>query len=124
MKYRMPLVILIVLIGCMPEPRLTLTKVGMVRYGMSSVEVDRIFDVGPAHVFKWHSNDEMTRVEHYQIFSGSYQNDYFLYFQNSKLIFWGYPHEFSRSSNIKYHKILQISLDRLRVAKKLENMTH
>jgi len=55
----------------MPEPRLTLTKVGMVRCGMSPVEVDQIIDVGPAHVFKWNNNDEMTRVEHYKIFSGS-----------------------------------------------------
>jgi hypothetical protein len=116
----MVLVILIVLIGCAPEV-LTLTKVGMIRRGMPSSELSQIIDIEPSHVFKWEHNDGMTIcIYNYPI--GSYRDDYFLYFQNSKLIFWGYPHEFSRSSNDKYHRVLQIALEKLRVIRELENM--
>ncbi|MBS1537425.1 MAG: hypothetical protein JST20_06715 [Bacteroidetes bacterium] len=47
----------------------------------------------------------------YVLSLGDYKSDYFLAFRNDKLVYWGYPHEFARSSDPYLNEIGKIAVE-------------
>lgn len=47
----------------------------------------------------------------YVLSMGDYKSSYFLAFRNDKLVYWGYPHEFARSSDHYINEIGKIAVD-------------
>ncbi len=45
------------------------------------------------------------KIHVYVLSMGDYKSNYFLAFRNDKLIYWGYPHEFARSSDTYINEI-------------------
>lgn len=42
---------------------------------------------------------------------GDYKSDYFLAFRNDRLVYWGYPHEFARSSDPYLNEIGKVAVE-------------
>ncbi len=47
----------------------------------------------------------------YVLSMGDYKSNYFLAFRNDKLVYWGYPHEFARSSDPYINEIGKAAVD-------------
>ena len=99
-QYILVALFLFALLSCMPEIHLRHLKT--LRVGMGPDEPPRVMGVHPRQAFEWSSTEtgDNIIVQSY-VFSagGEPGSTYFLAYRNGALIFWGYPHEFARSSD-------------------------
>ncbi len=59
-----------------------------------------------------HSDPTAKLLIHVYILSvGDYKSDYFLAFRNDRLVYWGYPHEFARSSDPYLNEIGKVAVE-------------
>ncbi|MBK9249027.1 MAG: hypothetical protein IPM69_13155 [Ignavibacteria bacterium] len=76
--------------------------------GMSMATTLSIAPVSPREEFSVVIPSD-TKAEYrfhvYILSIGDYKSDYFLAFRNDRLIYWGYPHEFARSSDTYINEI-------------------
>jgi hypothetical protein len=100
MQYIFTAFLLLGLFSCVPE--IHLRHLAKLRTGMSPDEPPRVMGVHPRGVTQWSlaKTGEKIIVQSY-VFSagGEPGSTYFLAYRNGSLIFWGYPHEFARSSD-------------------------
>ena len=92
--------LLLGLLSCFPQ--IHLRDLSKLRTGMSPEEPPRLMGVLPREVFEWSLAESKDRiiVQSYVLSSGGEPGStYFLAYKNGSLIFWGYPHEFARSSD-------------------------
>jgi hypothetical protein len=68
---------------------------------MTSEQTRLVVKTPPKHQFILHDVNppDIIEVQTYILSKGVYFSYYFLAFQNNKLIYWGYPHEFARIEN-------------------------
>jgi len=69
---------------------------------MSPDEPPRMMGVLPREVFEWslaETGDKMIVQSYVFSAGGEPGSTYFLAYRNGSLLFWGYPHEFARSSD-------------------------
>jgi len=99
-QYIISAVLLLGLLSCFPK--IYLRDLSNLRTGMSPDEPPRLMNVLPREVFEWSlaQSEDRIIVQSY-VFSagGEPGSTYFLAYRNGSLIFWGYPHEFARSSD-------------------------
>lgn len=106
MQYIFTVLLLLGLISC--TPKINLRQLAKLRVGMSSDEPPRVMGVHPIKVYDWSLAETGDRiiVQSYVLkVAGDSGSTYFLAFKNGSLIFWGYPHEFARSSDPFIRKI-------------------
>lgn len=78
---------------------MTNDKLNNLTYGQSPAAVAGMTG-NPAHTqfhIKVHGSPVLVQV--YSLVSGDYASDYFLTYQNGRLIFWGYPNEYARDKS-------------------------
>ena len=100
MKTLLILTSLFVLFGCIQT--LTLHDVSFLRKEISIAEAKKLSKINPKYEFKIKNPDnpdDEISVLVYELSSGSMKSNYFYFFLNKKLEFWGYPHEYARSSD-------------------------
>ncbi len=98
-RYGFISLLLLVLLSCAPS--IQIHDVAKIRMGMSPDESVAVMGTPPRHVYEWslpETGDPIV-VQSYLLTSGDYGSTYLLAYRNGSLIFWGYPHEFTRSSN-------------------------
>ncbi len=98
-RYGFISLLLLVLVSCVPS--IQLHDVATLRMGMGPDESVAAMGTPPRHVFEWslpETGDPIV-VQSYLLRSGGYDSTYLLAYRNESLIFWGYPHEFARSSD-------------------------
>lgn len=108
-------VLLTVFVISMSCTQLTLTQISDLRMGMTESEAYEAIKMPPDYeidvVLK--NAPSPILVQSYTLSSGNYKSDYFIAFENGRIIFWGYPHEFARSTNKKINYIGSRALERL-----------
>jgi hypothetical protein len=85
----------------------TLTDVGNLRKGMTMEEAKTTLPLPPKNEFSVETSNSSIQMQvcTYILSSGNYSSNYFLAFQDNKLLFWGYPHEFARSTDSLINEI-------------------
>lgn len=84
--------------------------------GMKQTEVAAVLRSGPYASLPISVGRQHATTEVYRLSSGQYYSDYFLsYDENDKLIFWGYPHEYTRRKNSYINSLGKKSLAALKV---------
>ncbi len=80
---------------------ITITAVGQLKKEMREEEAKSVLKVKPKYAFPvaLTGNDANIQVSVYVLSSGDYGSYYLLAFRDDKLFYWGYPHEFARSTN-------------------------
>jgi len=104
--YLINAVFLLALLSCIPQ--IDLRDLQKLRVGMSPDEPPKIMGVHPREVFEWSLEEtgDAIIVQSYAFSSGGApSSNYFLAYKNGVLIFWGYPHEFARSSDRRIREI-------------------
>jgi len=93
----------------------TLTDVGELHKGMNAEESKAALPVPPKYEFSLDSIDGNGPflVDIYLLVSGDYSSKYILAFSDSKLLYWGYPHEFARSRDSLINSIGEQSVKKL-----------
>jgi hypothetical protein len=84
---------------------------------MSPDQAARVMGIESGKTIQWSmlETDDNLIVQVYELGSvGVPSSTYFLAYQNGSLVFWGYPHEFARSSNRIIREIGKGALDRQR----------
>ncbi len=107
-KYAIILISSLIIISCVT---MTLTDVGKLQKGMSIEEAKRSLPLKPKNEFSLENMGYNIRICTYILSSGDYGSNYFLAFQDGKLLFWGYPHEFARSNDSLINEIGKKSID-------------
>ena len=81
--------------------------------GMSIAQTLDIAPVSPLTEFNISipSDPSKFTIHVYVLSLGDYKSDYFLAFRNEKLVYWGYPHEFARSSDPYLNEIGKIAVE-------------
>ena len=81
--------------------------------GMTLAHVKTLTPSSPIHEFEITTANPSGRVTVlvYELSIGDYKSDYFLAFGNDKLLYWGYPHEFARSSDIYLNDVGRIAVE-------------
>jgi hypothetical protein len=82
--------------------------------GMTIAQTLDITPMSPRHEFtiSLPSDASAKLLVHTYILSiGEYKSDYFLAFRNDKLVYWGYPHEFARSSDPYLNEIGKVAVE-------------
>jgi len=105
--------VLLALLSCGPRI-INVGHLEKLRMGMNLDEPARLMGVSPRRIFQWserQTGDSIT-VHSYLLGSGEWGSSYFLAYRNDVLIFWGYPHEFARSSDPFIRKIGKEALSR------------
>ncbi|MGA2546382.1 MAG: hypothetical protein ABSF43_07540 [Rectinemataceae bacterium] len=95
----MPIVFALLLMSCVT---MSLYDAGNLKKGMTAEEVKAVLPVAPKYSFPVEteeSNPQVIVVNTYILSTGSYASNYYLAFRGDHLFFWGYPHEFARSSD-------------------------
>jgi len=93
-------VLLLALFSCFPK--INLRDLSKLRMGMSPDEPPTLMGVHPKEVIEWslkETGDKIIVQNYIFSFGGAPPATYFLAYKNASLIFWGYPHEFARSSD-------------------------
>jgi hypothetical protein len=74
---------------------------------MTTTEANAALPLPPRSTFAVEMNDSSIKVQvcTYRLSSGDYSSDYFLAFRDEKLVYWGYPHEFARSTDPTINEI-------------------
>jgi hypothetical protein len=98
------LILTLVLLSCVT---ITLTDIGHLRKGMTREEAKATLPLPPRSEFPLAAGDGAAQIEvcTYIVSSGNYDSDYYLAFDSDKLLFWGYPHEFARSTSSLINEI-------------------
>lgn len=114
-KTRYPFIalLLLALVSCMPKT-IHLPQLAQLRIGMTPGEPPRVMDMPPRRVFQWSltGTADSIIVQSYLLSHGDYGSTYFFAYKNGSLIFWGYPHEFGRSSDPLIREIGKGALNR------------
>ena len=93
------LVVSAVLIACVPTS-VSVGELAVLRKGMEPSEVSSALkDKEPQFSLPMVIDGQAYRVDAYILSAGGYRSDYFLAYDEDRLMFWGYPHEFARSKN-------------------------
>ena len=94
-------ILLVILVSMASCVTVTISDVGKLRKGMTMEEANATLPLPPRSTFAVEMNDRNVKVQvcTYRLSSGDYSSDYFLAFRDEKLIYWGYPHEFARSTD-------------------------
>lgn len=98
-QYLLSAVLLLGLVSCVPQ--ISLKDLSKLRADMSPTEPPKVMGVVPDEVFEWSlvESEDWIIVQAYMFrVGGGPGSIYFLAYKNGSLIFWGYPHEFARSS--------------------------
>jgi hypothetical protein len=93
-------VFLLGLLSCFPQ--IHLRDLSKLRTGMSPDEPPRVMGVNPREVLEWslaETGDKIIVQGYIFRAGGAPSATYFFAYKNGSLIFWGYPHEFARSSD-------------------------
>ena len=99
------------LVACVTTNAIGIHQLSNLSKGMSEIEVYDSIGIRPLKSIQVKANGKYFLVDVYQLANGNYYSDYFLAFDKSlKLVFWGYPNEFSRSKNKTINKIGEIAL--------------
>lgn len=93
-----------VLLGLCACARLTIGDVGHLRQGMTMAESRQVTGMAPTKTAVLDSAKGI-EVHSYIISSGDYHSTYFLAFEKNSLLYWGYPHEFARSTDPHLNEI-------------------
>jgi hypothetical protein len=104
---------LLVLLSC--TPKIGLSDLEGLRMEMSPDEPPIRLGVHPREVLEWplEETGDTIIVQGYIFSSGGAPTAiYFLAYKNASLIFWGYPHEFARSSDPLIREIGKEALSR------------
>lgn len=98
-QYPITALLLLVLVACVPKI-IHVTNLAKLRMGMNPEEPPRLMGIAPRKVFQWSLTEtgDSIIIQSYLLSSGDCGSTYFLAYKNGSLIFWGYPHEFARSS--------------------------
>jgi len=98
-RFSLTVTIVLLLNSCVHT--LTLSNIAQLRNGMTSEQTRLTVKTPPKHQFILHDVNppDIIEVQTYILINGIYFSCYFLAFQNNKLIYWGYPHEFARIEN-------------------------
>lgn len=98
-QYLIAIFLLLPLLSCVEN--IHMRDLVKLRMGMSPGEPPALMEVSPKKVFQWSmsTTGDSIIVQSYILASGDYNSSYFLAYRNDSLIFWGYPHEFARSSD-------------------------
>lgn len=92
--------------------RLTIGDVGHLRQGMTMAESRQVTGMAPTKTVMLDPAKGI-EVHSYMISSGDYHSTYFLAFQQDRLLYWGYPHEFARSKDPRLNAIGREALSKL-----------
>ena len=93
-------ILLMALLSC-ETTTISVGHLAKLRMGMNPNEPPALMKVDPKKVFQWtmpETGDSVV-VQSYLLRSGDYHSTYFIAYRNDSLIFWGYPHQFARSSD-------------------------
>lgn len=104
----------VLIIACVPT--LTLSDVSNLRKGMNPVKAEQLSTIAPEQMFNFknpHTDEENILVQVYEITSGTYDSNYFYMFINNELYFWGYPHEYARSSDTLINEIGKLTVNKI-----------
>jgi hypothetical protein len=106
----------IVCTACVACVGITIGDVGRLRIDMTAQESQAELGRPPEHVFYVEVSGTAKRFEvhTYVLSSGSYDSDYLLAFEDNRLLYWGYPHEFARSADPILNEIGQKAVAALR----------
>jgi hypothetical protein len=104
-KYPIAAHMLLTLFSCVSK--IHMGDLAELRMGMSPDEPPVLMAIYPKEVFQWSmsANRDEILVQSYLLASGGYNSTYFLAYRNDSLIFWGYPQEFARSSDLLINEI-------------------
>jgi hypothetical protein len=97
-RYLLLLFFLAIISACGPKKALTRGDLPLLYKGASENEVSAIVGI-PARCVLQPVGDESIRIDVYPMHASNYYGDYFLLYVDDKLRFWGYPYEYSRSSD-------------------------
>lgn len=98
--------LLATIVGCVSV--LTLEDVSKLRKGMTPYEAREISKLEPLYKFNFQfpkTDGEDIEALVYELSSGTYKSNYYYLFINDALEFWGYPHEFARSTKKQINEI-------------------
>ena len=113
MQYIFYAIFLLWLLSCFPQ--IHLRDLSKLRTGMSPDEPPRAMGVNPREVLEWslaETGDKIIVQGYIFRAGGAPSATYFLAYKNGSLIFWGYPHEFARSSDPLIREIGKGALSR------------
>ena len=111
--YGLSALLVVFLLSCTPE--IHVSYLAKLRIGMGPDQPPRVMGVNPTKTIQWSTVEggDKIVVQVYQMGSiGVPSSTYFLAYRNGELIFWGYPHEFARSSEIIIREIGKGALNR------------
>ena len=106
--------LILALFSCAPNI-IRITDLAKLQMGMNPKDAPRVMGREPRSVFKWSLREtgDSILVHSYVLMGyGDYGSPYFLAYRNESLIFWGYPHEFARSSDPHIREIGREALSR------------
>ena len=92
--------------------RLTIGDVGHLRQGMTMEESRQVTGMAPTRTVVLDSTNGI-EVHSYIISSGDYHSTYYLAFEKNSLLYWGYPHEFARSTDPRLNEIGRKAVSKL-----------
>ncbi|MDA3813040.1 MAG: hypothetical protein PF570_02180 [Candidatus Cloacimonetes bacterium] len=95
------------------DTTIKLSKITQFRKEMKLREVEYILKNDPEFII---DSDSLTiknnlEMRIYKVSPELYHTRYFILFNNEKLEFWGYPHEYARHKNKLYNEFIQIAID-------------
>jgi hypothetical protein len=118
-RFVIPLLLCILLIGCLP-PTVSVRELGELRKGMNETTVVQIMRHQPLYRFVLEEFNRPVWVDVYRLNTGGAFADYFLAFQDYRLVFWGYPHEFARSQDETINSMGKRAVANLHIARSRE----
>jgi hypothetical protein len=104
----------VLIIACVPT--LSLSDVSNLRKGMNPAKAEEISTIEPEYMFNFknsQTNEDNILVHVYELTSGTYDSNYFYMFINNELHFWGYPHEYARSSDTLINEIGKLTVKKI-----------
>jgi hypothetical protein len=106
--------LILAFLSCAPNI-IGIKDLAKLQMGMNPKDSPRVMGREPRSIFKWllRETGDSILVQSYLLMSyGDYASTYFLAYRNELLIFWGYPHEFARSSDPRIREIGREALSR------------
>jgi hypothetical protein len=93
--------ICMLLTACSTTPKtMPFASLDGLRIGMQHVDAAKLLSAKPCEVMEVNAESKKYDVEVYRVANGLYRSNYFVVYDAAgKLIYWGYPNEFSRSEN-------------------------
>ena len=112
-RYPFYALLLLVLLSCAPRI-IHMSHLAKLRMDMNPNEPAKVMGVSPRRILQWSvmETGDSIIVQSYVLSSGEWGSIYFLAYRNGSLIFWGYPHEFARSSDPFIREIGKEALSR------------